>query len=237
MAAAAAAAAYGYVDGGGASSGLVVPFHMPGRGAAGDPFAATAAAAAAAVESSLPFPRFGFGLEAEPWSPSSPQHILYATPKDDADDRWQLALGRPTTEYPSAPSWREWLGDHESVDPANPAAVARWLKSHGHPAAPAGSDWLATPVAGPIWEDYLEHRFFIYDSPEAQALHYLTQLKLAHGPLRDPTGDCVGQLEFFAGTMPGGESHFVEAEGEAILPALQHRLRELGENTALRILP
>ena len=45
------------------------------------------------------------------------------------------------------------------------------------------------------------------------------------------------QLEFFAGTMPGGESHFVEAEGEAILPALQHRLRELGENTALRILP
>jgi len=47
-------------------------------------------------------------------APSSPRHILYATPKDDADDRWQLALGRPTTEYPSAPSWREWLGDHES---------------------------------------------------------------------------------------------------------------------------
>jgi hypothetical protein len=29
----------------------------------------------------------------------------------------------------------------------------------------------------------------------------------------------------------------VEAEGEAIVPALQHRLRELGENTALQILP
>jgi hypothetical protein len=169
-------------------------------------------------------------------APSSPQRILYATPKDDADDRWQLALGRPTTEYPSAPSWREWLGNYESIDPADPAAVARWLKAHGHPAAPAGGDWLAGPVAGPIWEDYLEHRFFIYDSPEAQALHYLSELKLAHGPLRDPTGDCVGQLEFFAGTMPGGESHFVEAEGEAILPALQHRLRELSENTAVEIL-
>lgn len=35
--------------------------------------------------------------------------------------------------------------------------------------------------------------------------------------------------------MPGADSHFVEVEGEAILPALQHRLRELGENTAIEI--
>lgn len=53
----------------------------------------------------------------------------------------------------------------------------------------------------------------------------------------DAAGVRVGRLDFFAGTMPDAEAHFVETEGEAILPALQHRLRELGESTAIEILP
>jgi hypothetical protein len=138
-------------------------------------------------------------------APPSRQRILYATPKDYADDRWQLALGWPTTEYPSTQSCSQWLGDYDPVYPADSTTVARWLSSHGQAPAAVGSDRLAGPVVGPIWEDYLEHRFFIYDSPEAQSIHYLSELKLVHGPLRDPTGDCVGRLAFFAGTMPAGD--------------------------------
>ena len=86
-----------------------------------------------------------------------------------------------------------------------------------------------------IWEDYLENRFLIHDSPEAHALQYLSRLKLAHGPLTNAGGEQLGRLIYYFGTMPGADSHFVEVEGEAILPALQHRLRELGEDTAVRI--
>ena len=40
-------------------------------------------------------------------------------------------------------------------------------------------------------------------------------------------------MRFWRGTMPGVNWHFVEAEGELILPALQHRLRKLGEETVI----
>ena len=169
--------------------------------------------------------------------PASARRTLFATPLEDDSERWQLALGRPTTELPDAPSWRVWFAEHEGIDPDDPAAVQRWLTTHGRPPAPPGSRWLSAPVAGAIWDDYLENRFLLHDSPEAQALQYLSRLRLAHGPVVDATGARIGRLDFFAGTMPGAESHFVEAEGEAILPALQHRLRELGESTAIEILP
>ena len=168
-------------------------------------------------------------------APSSPRHTLYATPHDDDVARWQLALGRPTTEYPLAPSWCEWLADYESIDPEDEDAVTRWLASRGRDEVTADPGWLKDPVDDWIWEDYLENRFLIHDSPEAHALQYLSRLKLAHGPLTDATGARLGRLDFFHGTMPGADSHFVEVEGEAILPALQHRLRELGENTAIEI--
>ena len=168
-------------------------------------------------------------------APSSSRRTLYATLHDD--HRWQLALGRPTTEYPSAPSWREWLADYESVDLDDEDAVTRWLASRGRDELTAEPGWLEDPLDDWICEDYVENRFLIHDSPEAHALQYLSRLKLAHGPLTNAGGEQLGRLTYYFGTMPGADSHFVEVEGEAILPALQHRLRELGEDTAVEIAP
>jgi hypothetical protein len=69
-------------------------------------------------------------------APSHARATLYATLQDC--DRWQLALGRPTTAFPSAPSWREWLADYESVDPEDERAVAAWFSRGARP-RPHGS--------------------------------------------------------------------------------------------------
>lgn len=167
-------------------------------------------------------------------APDHARQTLYATRQDDA--RWQLALGQPTTEFPAAPSWRQWLADYESVDPDDPRAVARWFRQGGPDLDRSAPDWLEDPVDACTWESYLEGRFLVTDSAEAQALHYLSRLKLAHGPLTGDAGAELGRVIYYHGTMPGADSHFVEVEGAAILPALQHRLRELGESIALEII-
>lgn len=168
-------------------------------------------------------------------APSRARHTLYATQHEP--ERWQLALGRPTTEFPAAPSWREWLTDHESVDPEDRHAVNAWFaarmdfrvdRSHRR--------WLDEPVHDALWENYLEYSFLVTDSPEALALQYLSRLKLDHGPLASDAGEELGRVIYYHGTMPGADSHFVEVEGAAILPAIQHRLRELGESTAIEII-
>jgi hypothetical protein len=167
-------------------------------------------------------------------APGDARATLYATLQDG--DRWQLALGRPTTEFPSAPSWREWLADYEGVDPENDRAVAGWFRKSGPDLDRTDPHWIDEEVTAGIWECYLEGRFLVSDSPEARALRYLSRLKLAHGPLANDHGEELGRAIYYHGTTPGADSHFVEVEGAAILPALQHRLRELGENTAIEII-
>ncbi|MEY4941122.1 MAG: hypothetical protein RIQ93_2857 [Verrucomicrobiota bacterium] len=167
-------------------------------------------------------------------APSNARETLYATLHDD--NRWQLALGRPTTEFPAAPSWREWLADYESVDPDDDRTVAAWFRKWGPDLDRTSPDWIEEEVDAGTWEGYLEGRFLVYDSPEAHALRYLSGLKLAHGPLEAASGEELGRVVYYHGTMPGADSHFVEVEGAAILPALQHRLRELGESTAIEII-
>ncbi len=166
-------------------------------------------------------------------APSRARLTLYATLQDR--ERWQLALGHPTTEFPAAPSWRQWLADYENVDPDDDRAVARRFRHWGSDLDRTSPDWMEDEVDACTWEGYLESRFLVYDSPEAQALHYLARLKLAHGPLATDCGEELGRVIYYHGTMPGADSHFVEVEGAAILPALQHRLRELGEDTAIEI--
>jgi hypothetical protein len=90
-------------------------------------------------------------------------------------------------------------------------------------------------MTGCRWDQYLESEFAINASSEAQALHYLSRLKLAHGPITDSQGNDVGTVRFYNGTMPGADWHFVNVEGEMILPALQYRLRELGEDTVIQV--
>jgi hypothetical protein len=165
--------------------------------------------------------------------PARVQHTLYASPKDDG---WQLALGFPTTELPAAPTWREWLVDQENIDPDNRMQLARWIRDNREEVSSPRRDWLDSEVSAYRWEQYLDGRFAVYESPEAQALHYLTSLKLANGPVIDSQGNTVGTVRYYQGTMPGADWHFVNVEGEIILPALQHRLRELGEDTLIKVI-
>lgn len=167
-------------------------------------------------------------------APSNACQTLYATLHDS--ERWQLALGHPTTEFPAAPSWRQWLADYENVDPEDPSDVTRWFKKWGPELDRSDPSWIDDPVDACTWEGYLEGRFLVYDCPEAHALQYLSRLKLAHGPLANDAGEELGRVIYYHGTMPGADSHFVEVEGAAILPALQHRLRELGEDVAIEVI-
>ena len=62
-------------------------------------------------------------------APINARQTLYAPLHDS--ERWQLALGQPTTEFPAAPSWRQWLSDYENIDPDDPNDVTRWFKKWG----------------------------------------------------------------------------------------------------------
>lgn len=121
------------------------------------------------------------------------------------------------------------------MDPENALALWRWIDRGGHDLDGSDLGWLEDPVADYLWECYLEPAYLVNNSPEAHALRYLARLKLAHGPLANDAGEELGSVIYYYGTMPGADSHFVMVEGEAILPALQHRLRELGEETAIQI--
>ena len=162
--------------------------------------------------------------------PERVQETLYATKRGDL--RWQFALGCPTTELPPVPTWRAWLREFERVDPDDRDALVTWLRDH-RTEVNWSSRWLDDDIPFHRWQDYLEGQFATYDSPEAQALAYLERLNIAHGPIIDSNGRDVGKLAFYHGTMPGADWHFVEGEGGLILPGLQHRLRELGEETLI----
>ncbi len=166
--------------------------------------------------------------------PERARRTLYATAQDGANV-WQLALGRPTTELPSAPTWRKWLSDHEDVDPADPGALAKWVGERWEEEDAPSGNWLDSEVSDGLWDNYLEGGFAISNSSEARALHYLLGLKLDNGPLTDGSGRDLGTVDFYRGTMPGADWHFVNVEGEMILPALQGSLLELGENTGIEI--
>jgi hypothetical protein len=165
--------------------------------------------------------------------PARIARTLYATVQEPG--KWQLALGLPTTEYPPAPTWRVWLEDHEGVDVDDWRALRKWMDEYGEEAEGSIPEWLDSVVGDSYWETYIASGFAVNDSSEAQALSYLERLKLAHGTITDSAGQDVGTLQFYHGTMPGADWHFVEAEGGLILPALQHRLRELGEATVIKV--
>ena len=142
----------------------------------------------------------------------------------------------PTFELPTAPSWRVWFRDYQRIDPENRKAVTAWLVEEGEELPSDWEEWLDSGLWPYLWEWYIEHEFATRESPEAQALTYLEKLKLPNGPITDSAGHDVGTLKFYRGPMPGSNWHFAEAEGDLIPAALQHRLRELGEGTEVRIL-
>ena len=165
--------------------------------------------------------------------PARPRWTLFAT--EVAIHRWQLSRGEPTTAPPEAPPWREWLGAHRTLDLRKTRELARVLGEDGYEEVLARPGWLDTPIPDPLWETYIDGRFAVHESPEARALSYLERLNLRTHPMTDTDGNPVGTVEFYHGTAPGVDWHFVEVEGALILPALQHRLRELGERVEVRI--
>lgn len=156
---------------------------------------------------------------------------LYANPQDS--NVWQFSLDGRTGECPEAPTWRDWLENYEAIDTHDRNALADWIRKHRswRGISPRSRDWLEMEVSPMVWASYLEGQYAYQDSPEARALEYLSGLKLANGPIRDEVGRSVGDLKYYHGVHPGNDWHFAEAEGELVLPALQHRLRELGEKT------
>jgi hypothetical protein len=167
--------------------------------------------------------------------PTEWYHTLYARIQDEGT--WQFSLGGPTEQYPEPPTWRCWLENYQGVDPDDRNELADWLREHRnwYHLSPKSSDWLEREVDWRTWESYLEGAYAWRDSPEAQALDYLAGLKLANREIRDEGGRSVGELKYYYGVHPGNDWHFAEAEGELVLPALQHRLRELGEKTRIVI--
>lgn len=168
-------------------------------------------------------------------APERFRQTLYANLQDSG--LWQFSLGARTSDFPSAPSWRDWLENYEGVSVDDRNELAEWIREHRNEyhLGRRSSDWLDSEVSWSAWENYLEGRYAYQDSPEAQALEYLGSLKLSNGPILDEGGRSVGQLTYYYGVHPGSDWHFAEAEGELVLPALQHRLRELGESTKIEI--
>lgn len=162
--------------------------------------------------------------------PATHRTVLHAVPVDDG---WQFALGGPIDELPRAPSWREYLADYVAIDPHDPAELARWFEEQCVEPPGPGDAWLGEKVPEHVWDSYIEWQFAIYDSPAAQAFHYLHGLDLSHRSLDRQTADPFGELQFYAGPMPGSNWHFVQTPDRLVLTALQHRLRELGEDVAL----
>jgi hypothetical protein len=165
--------------------------------------------------------------------PTGWKQTLYANVQDPG--KWQFSLGRRTGEFPEAPSWRDWLENYQGIDTDDRNALAEWIREHrsGYYLGRKSEDWLDREVDYSAWENYLEGAYAWRDSPEAQALEYLAGLKLANREIRDESGRDVGELKYYYGVCPGNDWHFAEAEGDLVLPALQYRLRELGENTRI----
>jgi len=148
---------------------------------------------------------------------------------------WQFSLGAPTDALPEVPTWRDWLENYQgvAVDDRNELAEWIWKNRDNYRLGGKSSDWLDSDVACSAWENYLESEYAWRDSPEAQALDYLAGLKLANREIRDESDRSVGKLKYYYGVSPCNDWHFAEAEGELVLPALQYRLRELGERTRI----
>jgi len=165
--------------------------------------------------------------------PTEWRRTLYANVQDEGV--WQFSLGSPTQEFPKAPSWRDWLENYQCIDTDNRKELADWIRRNRdcHILGRNSSEWLEEPVEHGVWENYIEESYAWRDSPEAQALEYLSGLRLPNREIRDESGRSVGALKYYCGVHPGNDWHFAEAEGELVLPALQYRLRELGEKTRI----
>ena len=121
------------------------------------------------------------------------------------------------------------------MDTRDRSELAQWIRENRgcYHLERKSEDWLDREVARSAWENYIEGAYAWRDSPEAQALEYLAGLKLANREIRDQSGRSVGELTYYYGVSPCNDWHFAQAEGELVLPALQYRLRELGENTRI----
>ena len=168
-------------------------------------------------------------------APESYRRTLYATPQDSGT--WQFGLGARTAETPPIPSWRDWLENYQGINVDDRNDLAQWVRENRdyHRLGRKSSDWLDSELCDRTWCNYIDGQYAYQDSPEAQALDYLFRLKLPNRDIQDESGRSVGELTYYFGVHPGNDWHFAEAEGDLVLPALQYRLRELGENTKIEI--
>jgi hypothetical protein len=163
-------------------------------------------------------------------APPHAKSVLFA---EWDDYRILFSLDSTETE-PERFSWRKWAERHDCDIEDHGAfrefAIDTWLLAPDDPLDSLFKD-PDEEVPSSLWDQYLESAWAISDSPQAQAFHYLSSLSL--GNRESAGGDPLGELKFYEGPMPGSNWTWVETDSELVLPALQRRLLELGEDVRL----
>jgi len=137
-------------------------------------------------------------------------------------------------ESDNPPTWREYL-EGKGIDPGDPEAVKAWQREE------YCLDYGEEPDITFDKEidreerwDWYEFYYLPWQSPEAQAYHYLERLPLDDG--KKSAGIPLGELCFYERVHPDSNLTYVEAPDLETLACLQHRLNELGEDVRIEIL-
>ena len=165
-------------------------------------------------------------------APTSAGITLYAV---DDSGCFRFALDSTNCE-PESLTWREWA-EREGIDLNNEAefrefAIDSWLLDESDPLSKLFTD-PAEKIPDDLQWRYIEGLWALSDSPQAQAHHYLRGLEL--GTSRSAQGESLGDLSFYEGAFPGSNFTWVETNDELVLPALQRRLLELGEDIRIEV--
>ena len=165
-------------------------------------------------------------------APTSSTTTLYALRECD---RLLFSLGS-TQRDPDPLTWREWTDLHGG-DIDDSAGFREFAIDRGLLDEDETVDRLFTSpdaiVPPDLMGQYIDWGWAHTDSPQALAFHYLSVLSL--GNSRSSEGEALGELSFVEGPMPGSNWTWVEADNDLILPALQHRLLELGEDVRIEV--
>ena len=150
--------------------------------------------------------------------PSNPGQVLYV----NRDYDYQINLGRPLEEYPTA-TWREFLVD--KLGYKTPTTLSQFRELY--------YDYGMKPRELDADCDCYFEYWDRTESPNALAYNLLegidVGLKLAG------TGDGLGGLEFIDGDAPGHDYLGVHADNDLSVSLLQNRLNELGTGIAVEL--
>ena len=175
--------------------------------------------AAAAFEANDPVRAIG--------APTNAAHTLYAVQDSFRFSFWLDSL---STE-PDPMTWREWA-DSRACGPFYPLEVLEKCgyevtekRSPRHPDVPCLDDL----VPADFMDDEVES-WGILNHPQVRAYSFLSDIEIGNARnARSAQGEPLGELEFSS----GWNHELAYVTDQLVLPALQRRLLELGEDVSL----